>query len=233
MFKNRQEVSMNTFLDAIALPRNSFMEMDKDEKFILDGLQLLNAYYDLKACEQRILELAQNNFRASIKNDEIFREFDNADYFRIKISDIVSTIYMHCSKVNYTNSQLSDYKLVTSKNITISNIEIDKTIFIDEYIPDFNFKITNLGFTGLKDTDEIKVSLYNDSLFEKTENKYLVGKNISSIGQHEIITITNLPCPQRQYEYNLKIEILSDEEVIYSTIKQGINIIDRRRYFAL
>lgn len=231
MFK-RKEVSTYTFIDAISLYNEDYM--DKDQRFVLDGLQLLGAMEDLKECELRILSLAKNeSIRSLTRNDDIFREFDNADYYRIKINDIVSTIYMHATKIKYSEEELAKYELCTKKNITISDVTIPKTILISDYIPDFTFKITNLGFYGIETTDKVRVSLFNDSLDNKSEIEFNLDVESKDIGSSEIITVTELPCPKRQYEYNLKIDFLSGDKTIYSYIKPEINIVDRSRFYAL
>lgn len=181
----------------------------KNQKFIIEGMNLLTSLNDLKDCEFKIFnELKEFKKGSIIDRTELFKLFDNAEYFKVKTNDIVSTVSLHVSKVQYEQMDIQENITGVEKNAHIGNITLKMNIFSGDFIPPFNVTITNLGLGGVvKETDEVYIKLYYPHLSDYSEKIIYLPSTISELMESITLTIENLRCPERAYEYNLIVQV--------------------------
>lgn len=200
----------------------------KNQKFIIEGTNLLTSLNDLKDCELKIFnELKEFREGSIIDRTELFKLFDNAEYFKVKTNDIVSTISLHISKVQHEQIDVKDNLIGAIKNAHIGNVTLKSNIFSGEFIPKFDITITNLGLGGvINGEDEVYLKLYYPQLADYSEQIIQISTSVTTLMDSIILSIDNLRCPDRPYEYNLMIQIRdkATKTVFGETEIKAINI---------
>lgn len=201
---------------------------EKNQKFILEGLNLLTSIDDLKECEKTIFEFLKAFSDGSIiDKTELFKVLDMAEYFKVKTNDIVGTVSLHISKVQYEQEDVQDKLSAVSKNAHIGNVTLPGYIVTKDFLPTFDLTLTNLGLDGIdKDKDEIYLKLHYPDLTEFSEKVVPVTETVNDLMGSLVITIENMKSPGRNYEYILSIHLRNKEtqEVFGKLEIGGINI---------
>ena len=126
---------------------------EKNQRFILEGLSLLSSLDDLKECEKEIFQYLKTYSEGSIiDKTELFKVIDNAEYFRVKTNDIVGTISLHISKVQYQQKDIEDKLTAVNKNAYVGDVTLPANIVTTDFLPEFNITIVNgrLRLRGLR-----------------------------------------------------------------------------------
>lgn len=201
---------------------------EKNQKFILEGLNLLTSIDDLKECEKTIFEFLKAFSDGSIiDKTELFKVLDMAEYFKVKTNDIVGTVSLHISKVQYEQEDVQDKLSAVSKNAHIGNVTLPGYIVTKDFLPTFDLTLTNLGLDGIdKDKDEIYLKLHYPDLTEFSEKVVPVTETVNDLMGSLVITVENMKSPGRNYEYILSIHLRNKEtqEVFGKLEIGGINI---------
>lgn len=201
---------------------------ERNQKFISEGLNLLTSLSDLKECEYEVFKMLRLlNEGTIIDQAELLRIMDTAEYFKVKTNDIVSTIILHISKVQYEHEDIKDKLTAVNKNAHIGKVTIPTNIVTSNTIPDFNIDIINLGLNGInKDNDEIYLKLYYPDLTEFSEKIIGFDKSICNIMDTSTVTVSGMKSPGRNYQYNLIIQVREkDTGLVFGKLEiRGINI---------
>lgn len=201
---------------------------EKNQKFIIEGLNLLTSLNDLKECEYEIFKnLKTFNEGTMIDRTELFKIIDTAEYFRVKTNDIVGTISLHISKVQYEHSDIEDKLTAVDKNVQVGKVTIPANIVTTDIIPDFSIDVVNLGLKGIdKDRDEIYLKLYYPDLTEFSEKIIPFKESTNDLMGVLKIPVNGLKSPGRNYQYNLSIQVRDKVSgLIFGNLEiRGINI---------
>ena len=201
---------------------------EKNQRFILEGLSLLSSLDDLKECEKEIFQYLKTYSEGSIiDKTELFKVIDNAEYFRVKTNDIVGTISLHISKVQYQQKDIEDKLTAVNKNAYVGDVTLPANIVTTDFLPQFNVTIVNLGLDGIqKDKDEIYLKLFYPDLMEFSEKIIPINETITDLMGQTTITVNDMKSPGRNYQYNLSIHIRNKESgLVFGSLEiRGINI---------
>ena len=201
---------------------------EKNQKFIFEGLNLLSSVDDLKQCEEEIFSYLKAYSNGSIiDKTELFKVIDKAEYFKVKTDDIIGTISLHVSKVQYEQDDVKDKLTAVNKNACIGKVTLPANIVTSSVLPDFDITIVNLGLDGIdKDRDEIYLKLYYPDLTEFSEKIVPINNNVSNLMDTVKVSVTNMKSPGRNYQYNLSIKVRQrDTGLVFGNMEiRGINI---------
>ena len=197
----------------------------KNETFIIEGLQGMYILDDIKNSEKKIKELVnQYNNGENIEYEALVKNLEDANYNETKISDIVSSIKMYYSKIQYEEVDILSYINSVKYNAFINNVTIKKTLANNSIVPNFNVGIVNLGFNGISSGDMLVLSFYSDSVNEVVNKEYTIDKTILDIKGNLIFTVSNLISPKTPHEYNLSLSIKHGNVIYGNLIIKGINV---------
>ena len=182
---------------------------EKNQRFIIEGLNLLSSLDDLKGCEEEIFKYLEAYSDGSmIDKTELFKVMGNAEYFKVKTNDIVGTVSLHISKVQHEQKDIQDKLDAVDKNAYIGSITLPANIVTTDLIPNFDITITNLGLQGIdKNNDEVYIKLYYPDLVEYSEKTITIPRTITGIAENIKLTVEGMKSPGRNYQYNLSIHV--------------------------
>lgn len=201
---------------------------EKNQKFIMEGLNLLTSLNDLKECEYQIFKNLKTFSEGTlIDKTELFKIIDTAEYFKVKTNDIVGTIALHISKVQYDNDDVEDKLWSVDKNACIGKVTIPVNIVTTNTIPKFTIDVVNLGLEGIdKDRDEIYLKLHYPDLTEFSEKIISFDKSANNIMDTLKVSVSDMKSPGRNYQYNLSIYVRDKVSgLVFGSLEiKGINI---------
>lgn len=201
---------------------------EKNQRFIIEGLNLLSSLDDLKGCEEEIFKYLEAYSDGSmIDKTELFKVMGNAEYFQVKTNDIVGTVSLHISKVQHEQKDIQDKLDAVDKNAYIGSITLPANIVTTDLIPNFDITITNLGLQGIdKNNDEVYIKLYYPDLVEYSEKTITIPRTITGIAENIKLTVEGMKSPGRNYQYNLSIHVRNKKtKAVFGRVEiRGINI---------
>lgn len=201
---------------------------EKNQRFIIEGLNLLSSLDDLKGCEEEIFKYLEAYSDGSmIDKTELFKVIGNAEYFKVKTNDIVGTVSLHISKVQHEQKDIQDKLDAVDKNAYIGSITLPANIVTTDLIPNFDITITNLGLQGIdKNNDEVYIKLYYPDLVEYSEKTITIPRTIAGIAENIKLTVEGMRSPGRNYQYNLSIHVRNKKtKAVFGRVEiRGINI---------
>lgn len=201
---------------------------EKNQRFIIEGLNLLSSLDDLKGCEEEIFKYLEAYSDGSIiDKTELFKVIGNAEYFKVKTNDIVGTVSLHISKVQYEQKDIQDKLDAVDKNAHIGGITLPANIITADLIPDFDITITNLGLQGVsKNGDEVYIKLHYPDLVEYSEKTIFIPKTVMGIAESIKLTVQGMKSPGRNYQYNLSVHVRDKKtKTVFGRLEiKGINI---------
>lgn len=201
---------------------------EKNQRFIIEGLNLLSSLDDLKGCEEEIFKYLEAYSDGSmIDKTELFKVMGNAEYFKVKTNDIVGTVSLHISKVQHEQKDIQDKLDAVDKNAYIGSITLPANIVTTDLIPNFDITITNLGLQGIdKNNDEVYIKLYYPDLAEYSEKTITIPRTITGIAENIKLTVEGMKSPGRNYQYNLSIHVRNKKtKAVFGRVEiRGINI---------
>lgn len=201
---------------------------EKNQRFIIEGLNLLSSLDDLKGCEEEIFKYLEAYSDGSmIDKTELFKVMGNAEYFKVKTNDIVGTVSLHISKVQHEQKDIQDKLDAVDKNAYIGSITLPANIVTTDLIPNFDITITNLGLQGIdKNNDEVYIKLYYPDLVEYSEKTITIPRTITGIAENIKLTVEGMKSPGRNYQYNLSIHVRNKKtKAVFGRVEiRGINI---------
>lgn len=201
---------------------------EKNQRFIIEGLNLLSSLDDLKGCEEEIFKYLEAYSDGSmIDKTELFKVIGNAEYFKVKTNDIVGTVSLHISKVQHEQKDIQDKLDAVDKNAYIGSITLPANIVTTDLIPNFDITITNLGLQGIdKNNDEVYIKLYYPDLVEYSEKTITIPRTITGIAENIKLTVEGMRSPGRNYQYNLSIHVRNKKtKAVFGRVEiRGINI---------
>ena len=201
---------------------------EKNQRFIIEGLNLLSSLDDLKGCEEEIFKYLEAYSDGSmIDKTELFKVMGNAEYFKVKTNDIVGTVSLHISKVQHEQKDIQDKLDAVDKNAYIGSITLPANIVTTDLIPNFDITITNLGLQGIdKNNDEVYIKLYYPDLVEYSEKTITIPRTITGIAENIKLTVEGMKSPGRNYQYNLSIHVRNKKtKAVFGRLEiRGINI---------
>ena len=116
---------------------------EKNQRFIIEGLNLLSSLDDLKGCEEEIFKYLEAYSDGSmIDKTELFKVMGNAEYFQVKTNDIVGTVSLHISKVQHEQKDIQDKLDAVDKNAYIGSITLPANIVTTDLIPNFDMDLS-------------------------------------------------------------------------------------------
>lgn len=206
---------------------------EKNQLFILEGLNLLKSLNDLKECEKTIFNFLEAFYDGSIiDKTELFKVIDTAEYFKVKTNDIVGTVNLHISKVQYDQEDLEPKLNSVNKNAHIGNVTIPGYIITKDTIPDFTVTLTNLGLNGISKDDELYLKLYYPDLVEFSEKTIPISKAVTELMGSMVIPVKGMKSPGRDYQYNFSLLLRNKKtkEVFGKLELAGIDISKEENY---
>jgi len=197
----------------------------KNENFVIEGLQSLYIIDNIIECQEEIINIFnQYNNGKKIDYEFLIKKLEDANYNQTKIKDIVSSINMYASKVQYTADDFNNFKNTVKHNAIINNVTIKRILNRSEVIPQFSLDIINLGFSGINIGDKVDIALYNTVVNERVEKQYIINESIPTIKGKLVVAISDFISPQTPYEYNLDISISNNNNVYGQLTIKGINV---------
>lgn len=200
----------------------------KNQRFIIEGLNLLSSLDDLKGCEEEIFKYLEAYSDGSIiDKTELFKVMGDAEYFKVKTNDIVGTVSLHISKVQHEQKDIQDKLDAVDKNAYIGSVTLPANIVTTDLIPNFDITITNLGLHGIdKNNDEVYIKLYYPDLVEYSEKTVAIPRTITGIAENIKLTVEGMRSPGRNYQYNLSIHVRNKKtKAVFGRLEiRGINI---------
>ena len=201
---------------------------EKNQRFIIEGLNLLSSLDDLKGCEEEIFKYLEAYSDGSmIDKTELCKVMGSAEYFKVKTNDIVGTVSLHISKVQHEQKDIQDKLDAVDKNAYIGSITLPANIVTTDLIPNFDITITNLGLQGIdKNNDEVYIKLYYPDLVEYSEKTITIPRTITGIAENIKLTVEGMKSPVRNYQYNLSIHVRNKKtKAVFGRVEiRGVNI---------